>query len=563
MMIRDARSVNAPATPSAASDRKSRHQGLEPSITAAVHERICPARQPQRASCRRATLLALSLLLVGCAAVPIIPTPALQNAAAIQPIRMRGPGGPLSQRETRRILQRLSSEAPNADSFQRHLAIEQFVAGTPLYTGNSVSILRDGPQTFAAMFAAIRSAHRYLYLEYYILQDVSEAGQRLSDLLIQQRQQGVLIDIIYDSIGSLSTPSSFFDRLRAAGIQIHQFHPIHALFSLNDRDHRKILIADGSTAIIGGVNFSTDYESGYSHSGSGSSSGSSSGSGSGSDSHGAASSADADRTADGKPAGTGAAISSGATPPGGKHADEQTTPAANGGGGNARWHDTDLQIDGPAVVELKNLFEQHWQEVGGTADQLIGGRDAPGPRGDQVVRIIGSQGGQERPRYYATLLSAIRSATSHIYIEAAYFVPTRQERQALDRAARRKVDVRLLLPDHTDSKAALAVAKSYYSGLLRAGIRIYERDDGILHSKWAVMDGVWSIVGSSNFDHRSVLFNDEVDAVVIGDKTGGELEQFFQQDLQHAHAIELQQWRRRPFSSKLDEAFWRLWQQLL
>ncbi len=133
------------------------------------------------------------------------------------------------------------------------------------------------------------------------------------------------------------------------------------------------------------------------------------------------------------------------------------------------------------------------------------------------MRIIGSQGGQLLPRYYATLLSAIRSANSRIWITASYFVPTVQERQALTRAARRGVHVRLLLPSHSDSKAAVSVQHSYYGGLLRAGVKIYEHDDGMLHSKTAVMDGVWSIVGSSNFDHRSVLFNTEVDAVVIGE----------------------------------------------
>ena len=106
------------------------------------------------------------------------------------------------------------------------------------------------------------------------------------------------------------------------------------------------------------------------------------------------------------------------------------------------------------------------------------------------------------------------------------------------RAARAGVDVRLLLPSHTDSSAALAAQQSHYSELLAAGVRIYERDDGILHSKTVVVDGVWSIVGSSNFDHRSVLFNDEVDAVVISVATGAQLDQYFQQDLQHASAID-------------------------
>jgi cardiolipin synthase len=99
--------------------------------------------------------------------------------------------------------------------------------------------------------------------------------------------------------------------------------------------------------------------------------------------------------------------------------------------------------------------------------------------------------------------------------------------------------------------------------MLHAGVKIYEREDGILHSKTVVTDSVWSVVGSSNFDHRSVLFNDEVDAVVLSAVTGSTLEQYFQQDLQHAHPVDYASWRRRPWREKMREQFWRLWQQLL
>jgi len=466
-----------------------------------IHQRLSAA----------AWLLAGALLLADCASVPTIEPPALHSTVAIQPIRIRGPRGALSRRETALILQRLNAQVPDADDFDRHLAIEQYVAGTPLYTGNRVTILRDGPATFAAMFSAIRQARHYIYLEYYILEDVSYDGQKLSDLLIERRAQGVTIDIIYDSIGSISTPVQFFQRLQAAGVRIRQFNPLpRALFHINDRDHRKILIADGTTAIIGGVNLSTDYES---------------------------------------------------TPTSGHGpSDASQGPAANP---QQEWHDTDLQIDGPAVTQLKTLFEQHWHKEGGDADKLADDSAAPTAQGDQVVRIIGSQGGQLLPRYYATLLAAIRTARHRIWIEAAYFVPTHQELQALARAARAGVDVRLLVPSRSDSKAALAVQQSYYGRLLRDGIKVYERDGGFLHSKTAVMDGVWSIVGSSNFDHRSVLFNDEVDAVVIGDRTGSQLESYFQQDLQQAHPIDRNAWRHRPLSRRIDEQFWRLWQKLL
>jgi cardiolipin synthase len=131
------------------------------------------------------------------------------------------------------------------------------------------------------------------------------------------------------------------------------------------------------------------------------------------------------------------------------------------------------------------------------------------------------------------------------------------------RAARRGIDVRLMVPSHSDSPPALAVQHSHYSDLLRAGVKIYERDEGVLHSKSMIIDTVWSITGSSNFDHRSVLFNDEVDAVVIGKSTGEQLEKIFQDDLQHAHLIDLATWEQRSAREKLREQFWLLWQKLL
>jgi cardiolipin synthase len=453
----------------------------------------------------------LAATLSGCAHVPSVPEPlAIETGAQIQ---VRGAGGALSPRATAAVLSRLTAQAPDSSALQRHLAIEQTVSGSPLYTGNRVTVLRDGPETFAATFAAIHAAQHYLYLEYYIFEDVSFNGEQLSDLLIARQQQGVQIDVIYDGIGSLSTPGALFDRLRSAGIRVRQFNPIGTSpFSINDRDHRKILIADGQSGIIGGVNLSVDYESGS----------------------GSGSAPDAQRA--------------------------PLTPAAPA---HEPWHDVDLRIDGPAVRELKQLFEQHWIGQGGSAAELIASVEALTARGDEVVRVIGSQGGQLTPRYYATLISAIRSAATHIWVTAAYFVPTHQEYRALSRAARRGVDVRLLLPSHSDSGPALAAQHSHYVELLKAGVKIYERGDGILHSKTVVVDGVWSIVGSSNFDHRSVLFNDEVDAVVISTATGAQLEHYFQQDLEHASGIDLASWEQRPMGQKLREHFWRMWEQLL
>jgi cardiolipin synthase len=186
-----------------------------------------------------------------------------------------------------------------------------------------------------------------------------------------------------------------------------------------------------------------------------------------------------------------------------------------------------------------------------------------GAKGTAVARVLGSTPDKEIPRYYVTLLSAIRNAEKSIRLSAAYFVPTAQEMEDLTAAARRGVDVRLLLPDKSDSPLSIAVAHSHYSDLLRAGVKIYETHKLVLHSKTVVVDGVWSAIGSSNFDHRSVIFNDEVDVVVLGSETANELESQFADDQGRASAIDLTAWENRGLPEKMKEIFSVAWQNLL
>jgi cardiolipin synthase A/B len=464
--------------------------------------------------------LAIALAaLTGCAHIPVVDEAELLKASDGSQLKVFGARGPLSARQSKAVLGRLAAQAPDAGALERHLAVEQIIAESPLFIGNQVRILRDGAETFPAMFAAIRQATGHVYLEYYIFEDVTCEGEKLSDLLIRQSQAGVHVRVIYDGIGSIGTDSSFLDKLRAAGVQVVEFNPPspwkrHS--ALNSRDHRKLLVADGTVAILGGVNLSSTYQSAVS-------------------------------------AGEGPATQA---------EDTQTPPDI--------WHDTDIEIKGPVVPELEALFKEHWREQQGVpleTDAQFGpnpGVDPPPqPPGGEIVRILGSSPVKLKRRYYVTVISAIRNAESSIWITGSYFVPTHQEKEGLMAAARRGVDVRLLLPARSDSGPALAVQRSHYEQLLRAGVQIYERDDGILHSKTLVVDRVWSIVGSSNFDHRSVLFNDEVDAVVLGKETGECLANDFSTDLQHALAIDPEQWRRRSALEHLRESFWRLWEQLL
>ena len=468
---------------------------------------------------RRHALLAAATMvgLSACAHVPIVnERQLLQEASGVQAIRVYGSKGPLSARQATKVLARVAAEAPNADALDRHLAVEQIVADGPLYTGNSIRVLQDGAETFPAMFSAIAGARHYIDLEYYIFQDVRSGGRDLGDLLIDRSRAGVHVRIIYDAVGSLGTPAQFIDRLRAAGVQLVQYNPLNPLaarahYSVNDRDHRKILVADGEVGIVGGVNLSTDYESAPSLA-------------------------------------RDIAGSRESRPP----------PAA----AHPVWHDTDLEIRGPVVPRLAQLFREHWREQKGPPLTP----DPPPPRkawDKQIARVIGSSPAKLATRYYATVLTAIRTAQSSIWMTAAYFVPTHAELRALKVAARKGIDVRIILPSQTDEPEVLAVQRSYYAGLLRAGIKVYERSAGVMHSKTMVVDGVWSLVGSSNFDQRSVVFNDEVDVVVLGSQTADQLREGMTADMRHARRVDWQFVRQQGAMEHLKAWFWRLWQRLL
>jgi cardiolipin synthase len=469
-------------------------------IPAAMDEKVRHLKSHRRA--HKARFMAVSILCLalsaGCATVPDIAPPQAIGKAAPQIV---GRHGPLTVEQSKAILERLGNDAGDDALLKRHTAYEEAISESPLITGNRTRLLQDGPQTFKAMFSAIQSATKHINLEYYIFEDVESDGTHLGDLLIAKRQAGIAVNVIYDNYGSGSTATAFLDRLKQADINLVSFNPVNPLeskvaYSPNDRDHRKILVVDGSVAIIGGVNLSTAYQSNP--------------------------------------------IGKSGGPPG-------STPD--------QWRDTDLQIEGPAVAELQKLFLDHWTKQKGPALDQSTMLPTLAPKGSAVMRVLGSTPDNEIPQYYVTLLTAIRTAEKSIKITSAYFVPTKQEMESLIEAARRGVDVRLLLPGRSDSPLSLAVAHSRYSDLLEAGVKIYETNNVILHSKTVVVDSVWSAIGSSNIDHRSVIFNDEVDVVVLGSDAARELEDLFAANQAEAKLIEIRAWNRRPIWGRLREMY--------
>jgi cardiolipin synthase len=470
----------------------------------------------------RGTIVAVLLATAACAAVPDVDQSiADSKVTTSSKPRIVGADGLMTAGQGQALLTSIAGGAGQEELLNRHRAVEEAVAGTPLTAGNTTHLLRDGEGAFAAIFKAIHAAKYHINLEYYTLEDVSFGGERLGDALIARHVAGVSVNVIYDSYGSSNSPAEFFERLKKAGVNVLEFHPANPLaaaaggYSPNDRDHRKIMVVDGKIGIVGGVNLATYYQS---------------------------------KIPGSKPVGvqanTDVANPVVATPP-------------------EVWRDLALRIEGPAVAQLQRLFLGHWQSGGGPKlDQTGFFPDLPRKDGE-IIRIIGSSPQQDISRYYVTLISSMRDAEQRIWLTTAYFVPTSEELDTLKAAAERGVDVRLMLPANSDASQAMAVARSHYTDLLESGVRIFEIDGIILHSKTVTIDGVWSAVGSSNFDHRSVLFNDEVDAIVLGTDTARALEERFEEDRRVAKEIDLETWSKRPLTDRIGDFIQRTGQSLL
>ena len=455
---------------------------------------------------RRFGVGSLFLALVGCMSPPLAPSTA---GAAERPVAVENARGSMSPARSKQIVEDLKVNPGQPEGIlDHHLAIESAITGSPLVSGNAVTLLQDGDATYRAMFAAIAGAKRHINMETYILQD-DETGQRFADALIAKRQQGLQVNVLYDSVGTIDTPTAFFDRLRAAGVQVLQYNPVNPLkakagWDVNGRDHRKLLVIDGEIAFLGGINISAVYSSGS-----------------------------APKSRPKEPAKAASA---------GAQSDNDGRP----------WRDTDLRIEGPVVTELQKIFLDTWVRQKGeplnTSDYLPAQRQA---RGKHVVRAIASSPDEAYSTIYATLMSSIDHAEKEILITMAYFVPDAQLIDALGRAAKRGVDVKLILPRHSDAKLVLSAGRAQYGTLLESGVHLYERRTVLLHAKSAVVDGVWSTVGSANLDWRSFIHNQELNAVVLGDEFGSQMQKAFERDQAQSDPITLEVWNQRPLGERM------------
>jgi cardiolipin synthase A/B len=416
-----------------------------------------------------------------------------------------GPNGPVTASQAERIIARLKAhQAMPTDILERHIAFEQAISGVPLVLGNKVTLLKNGTATYQAMLDAIRSARDNINIEMFEFSS-GPIGQKFADALIERQRQGVQVNLSYDSLGSLGTPASFFDRLRENGIAVLQYRPLDPFearfpWTLVHRNHRKMLVVDGRVAFTGGINISEVYASGLG-------------------------------------------------------SRERKVPPEY-------WRDTDVQVEGPVVAQFQQLFIADWYHQKGPPLRARNYFPELTRQGNQIARVLASVP-QRFSMIYVDLISAIDNAETNVYITDAYFAPGHQMLHAIERSARRGVDVRLLLPSKADEPLIVSAARSHYHALLKSGVKIYEWQGEMLHAKTATIDGVWSTVGSSNLDWWSIARDNELNLVVLSHSFGSQMDMMFRNDTESSLQIFPDQWKHRGLIERLRETGARIVEPLL
>ncbi len=440
------------------------------------------------------TALCLGLALAACKSLPEVEAGTPDKATPT----VAGARGALAPKQVSALV---SKRWANASPDLKNLAVlEEQATGVPLIAGNRVTLLFDGPATMREMMAAARAATSSINLETYIF-DQDQIGNEFADILIEKQRQGVAVNIMVDAVGAIATPAAFFDRMRAAGIHVLVFNPVNPAkakgnWDLNNRNHRKLMVVDGRIAFTGGINISSTYAN--------------------------------------------------------SSLFRSKQKPSNVDGSKVGWRDTHVKIEGPAVAPLQYSFVNLWVEQEGGELPQADYFPALTPAGDKLIRVLAANPEGDSSIYKA-LVVAITEAKKSIHITSAYFVPDQQIVNALCEAARRGVDVRLVLPGVSDHSLIRYAGQGFYDQLLTAGVNIHELQIAVLHAKTAVIDGAWSTIGSANIDRRSFLHNYELNVVVMDPAFGQAMESAFNEDLRDSKQVTLAQWKHRPWMDRIRE----------
>lgn len=336
-------------------------------------------------------------------------------------------------------LRRYEVDIPDDDAFER---AAKMLGGLPFTRGNRLELLIDGEETFDNIFETIRSAKKHLCVNFFIVKSDS-LGIRFQQALIERARAGVRVFFLFDEFGSYKLPERYLRELKAAGVECHSFGVNRFWWSrlqLNFRNHRKIVVADGEVALIGGLNVG----------------------------------------------------------------DEYLGRDARFGG----WRDTHLAMRGPVVQAVQLVFLEDWFWASNSMPELVW--ETRLEEADQIAAVIPTGPADPADSWQLVVAEAANTARQRLWIASPYFVPDEGVLTALQAAAIRGVDVRILIPERPDHLLVWLSAFSYFEESMPYGVRIFRYQRGFLHQKVMLIDHRLAAVGSANLDNRSFRLNFEI-----------------------------------------------------
>lgn len=373
-----------------------------------------------------------------------------------------------------------------------------------------VTIFHDAKSTYEAIGEAIRAATDYIHIAYYIF-DSGIAGTRLANLLIERAKAGITVRVLVDDVGSSGMTRATVKAMREAGIYFARFNAVtftRIRSRIDFRNHRKIVICDGTIGFTGGINVCDDY-----------------------------------------------------VPEDSPMRGDQRRRERRGQ--PAPWRDSHVRIGGDAVRWLQLVFLDDWQYATGYTARQAKYFPPPTNKGKHRVQIVASGPDREMEPIQRMYFAAIALAQSRVLVTTPYFIPDAPVLTALTTAALRGVDVRILVPRLSDSLIVTAAARSYFDDVLAAGGRVFEYQPTMIHSKTIVVDDFFAAVGTANFDNRSFRLNFEVTAILYGATHAEELAAQFARDLKLTKEIDKAARKAAPLKWRVAEAGARLFSPLL
>ena len=384
-----------------------------------------------------------------------------------------------------------ASEVPAVSSRDFLVGISGLV-NSPLEAGGTVKLLDNGGAFFPALLAAMRNARKTINFSVYIWEP-GKVSDMVFEALTERARAGIEVRVLLDGLGCMRVPSEGLDAFKAAGGKVSHFRPVRfgSLTRFHRRNHRRSIVVDGAMGFTGGMAVS-------------------------------------DKWLGGEPE-------------------------------KKEWRDSMVQVTGPLAKTVQSAFTTIWGSCAG--EMLMGdghypAREASAPGAQEVsyhTGVISAPSHEDHPLRLFFMLSFL-SARRTLYITTPYFVPDAQTRKAAASRAKAGVDVRILLPnEQTDAVPIRLAGQSYFDELLSAGIRIFEYQPAMMHSKTVVVDGQWSIVGSANMDIRSKELNQENVLGILDEGFGRQLVATFLADCEKAKEIKLPEWRRRGIWARVKE----------